>query len=193
VIEGLGHGHQDVAAPEAAGAVLRREGERVVANASLVQFNEITPENEGSFHFHGEASAFPLTAVLAVPHDERSAALLRGRYLGADEPTQIVRPSEVMDDLLETVFAVQRYVVAALVFVGASTLTVTALVFLLSAQLRRREIETMGKIGVTRGTIAAVLGAEVGLVVLMSLAVAGLLTLALARWGDALMRGLLLA
>ena len=69
----------------------------------------------------------------------------------------------------------------------------TALVFLLSAQLRRREIETMGRIGVTRGTIAAVLGAEVGLVVLMSLAVAGLLTLALARWGDALMRGLLVS
>ncbi len=193
VIEGLGHGHQDVASPEAASAVLERDEQRVVANASLVQYNEITSENEASFHFHGSRATFPVTAVLAVPHDEKSAALLRGRYLDADERSQIVHPAGVMDELLETVFTVQRYVTLALAFVGVSTLIVTGLVFLLSAQLRRREIETMSKIGVARGTIAAILAAEVGLVVLMSLAVAVGLTLALERWGDALLRGLLVS
>ena len=38
VIAGLGHGHQDLDRPEAAAAVLTREGDRITANASLVKF-----------------------------------------------------------------------------------------------------------------------------------------------------------
>jgi putative ABC transport system permease protein len=44
VIEGRVHGHQDLAAPEAARGVLSRDGNRVTANASVVQYNEITPD-----------------------------------------------------------------------------------------------------------------------------------------------------
>ncbi|MBD3872595.1 MAG: ABC transporter permease, partial [Acidobacteria bacterium] len=43
IVQGLVHGHQDMAAPEAASGVLSREGDNIVANASVVQFTEITP------------------------------------------------------------------------------------------------------------------------------------------------------
>ena len=42
VIAGLAHGHQDLNQPGAETAVLRKEGNRVIANASVVQYNEIT-------------------------------------------------------------------------------------------------------------------------------------------------------
>ncbi|KKK81289.1 hypothetical protein LCGC14_2814960, partial [marine sediment metagenome] len=41
IIQGLGHGHQDLARPESAAAVLKKDGDRIVANAALVQYNEI--------------------------------------------------------------------------------------------------------------------------------------------------------
>ena len=83
-------------------------------------------------------------------------ALLRGRYLGDEETAQILFPVTVMDNLLSTIFTVQTYVVAAVVFVGLATLLTSILVFLLSLRLRRREIETMIKIGGSRGILRSV-------------------------------------
>ena len=54
VIEGLAHGHQDLNRPEAAAGVLRKEGNKVIGNASVVEYNEITSDNVASFHFHGD-------------------------------------------------------------------------------------------------------------------------------------------
>ena len=103
VIEGLCHGHQNLARPEAASAVLRREGNKVIGNASVVQYNVITPENIDSFHFHGDRQEFPITAVIALPRDHKSGTLLMGRYQSPDDPSQIVKPLAVMDDLLATI------------------------------------------------------------------------------------------
>ena len=147
VIQGLAHGHQDLADPSAAAGVLRREGNRIIANRSVVEFNEITEENRNSFHFHGDPAGFPLTALLAVPHDEKSATLLMGRYQGEENKLQIFRPTSVMDELFATVFRVEGFVVAAFAGVGTATLATAVLVFLLSLRLRRREFLTLRRIG----------------------------------------------
>ncbi len=183
ILQGLGHGHQDLTAPGASRAVLAREGDRVTANASLVQYNEITPENAGSFHFHGDLSGYPISAVVAVPPDEKSRALLRGRFEAPDETQQVLRPRQVIDELLATVFAVQSYVVAAIATVAAGTLATAGLVFLLSARLRRREIDTMVKIGAARSFVAGVLAAEVIVVLLLGAALAAGLTGLASRFG----------
>jgi putative ABC transport system permease protein len=193
VIEGLGHGHDDLAAPAAEAAVLAREKGRITANASVVEYNEITPQNLASFHFHGDRSTHPVTAVLALPGDEKSGVLMMGRYEGRDEPVQIVRPSSVMNDLLGTILTVQSYVVAALAMVAAATLATAALVFLLSLRLRRREIETLVKIGGSRGSVAALLASEVVLVLLLGAVLATALTLATSSFGSAAIRAVLLA
>ncbi|MHC4993123.1 MAG: ABC transporter permease, partial [Planctomycetota bacterium] len=96
VIEGLAHGHDDLARPEAAAQVLRREGDRIIGNASVVQYNEITDENIASFHFHGDTAVFPITAVIADPPTQKSAAILMGRYEAAEQRHQILRPVLVM-------------------------------------------------------------------------------------------------
>ena len=62
-----------------------------------------------------------MTAVIAVPHDEKSRVLLMGRYEAPDESQQILRPSAVMTDLLTTILTVQSYVEAAILRVAGAT------------------------------------------------------------------------
>ena len=71
---------------------------------------------------------------------------------------------------------IKSYVVTAFVLVGVATLATAALVFLLSLRLRRREIETLHKIGGSRGHVATVLLSEIVAVILVSALLATLLT-----------------
>ncbi len=192
VIAGLAHGHQDLSKPEAASQVLRKEDGVVVGNAAVVQYNEITSDNVDSFHFHGDTSAFPVTAVIAVPRDAKTSALLQGKYLGVDERVQIIRPLDVIDELLETVISVRSYVVTAVIIVGVSTLITTVLVFLLSLRLRRREILTMHRIGGSRKRIVGILVAEIVATVFIGLCLAGVLTALTARFGAAVIQSIVM-
>jgi putative ABC transport system permease protein len=192
VIEGLVHGHQDLAAPEAASAVLDRDGDTITANASVVQYNEISQENLDSFHLHGDLGDYPISAVVAVPDSEKSAVILMGRYQGESETAQIVEPTTVVEDLLGTVVTVQGFVVAALGLVALATAATAVLVFLLSLRLRRREIDTIMKIGGSRPRVAAVLFSEVVVVLLTGATLATGLTLLTSRFGEAAVRAFLL-
>jgi putative ABC transport system permease protein len=85
---------------------------------------------------------------------------------------------------VKTVFAVGRYVTAGIVMVSLATLATVTLVFVLSLQLRRREIETMRKIGGGRGRIAAVLMLEIASVLLAGALLAAVLA-GLTGWASA--------
>ena len=182
VIEGLGHGHQDLAEPGAAASVLSRREGVVTANAALVQFAEITPQNVSEFHFHGDTSGFPLTSVILDPPDDKQTALLRGRYQENDLGIQMVVPASVLDDLLETVFTVQNYVILGLALLSLATIAVITLVFMLSQQLRRGEFHTLSRIGASRGYIAMLLASEIGFVLLASAVIAAVLTLVVRQY-----------
>lgn len=191
IIEGLGHGHQDLSAPEAAGGLLKREGKKLIANASVVQYNEITPKNIDSFHFHGDLGAYPITAVVVRPHDQKSSALLQGRYQTDQRAVQIVEPVVVLDELLATILTVQNFVVAGALILGLATLATASLVFWLSLRLRRREIETLFKIGGSRFAVGAVMASEIVVVLLGGLFLAAGLTLLTSRFGALVIRLLL--
>ena len=134
---------------------------------SVIEYNEITPENVSSFHFHGDPAGFPVTSVILLPtgltRDEirKSSALLQGDYMGTDDQVQIVRPTVVMGDLLGTIFTVHRYVMVAAIVLAIATLATMSLVFILSLQLRRREMETMEKIGGSRARICGLVAVEI--------------------------------
>ena len=181
VIEGLAHGHQDLSRPDAAAGVLRKEGSKIIGNASVVEYNEITAENVSSFHFHGDPDTFPLTTVIVLPMDAKSKTLLQGRYLGEDERVQIVKPVAVMDDLLGTIFTVRRYVMVAVIILAVATLATMALVFVLSLQLRRREMETMQKIGGSKARIRGLVAVEILGVLVSGVLMAAILS-ALTGW-----------
>lgn len=193
VIEGLGHGHQDLARADAASGVLSRSDENIVANASVVQYNEITEANVDSFHFHGDLAGYPLTAVLAVPRNEKSGVILRGRYTSDDAQSQIVRPITVIEELLDTLLTIQQFIVAAVIIVGAATVATAALVFMLSLKLRRREIDTMHKIGGSRARVASILSAEVFIVVILSGMLAAAMNMITSQIGPGIIESLVLA
>ena len=168
VIEGLGHGHEDLEESSGSSVLSRRDG-TVTASAALKQFNEITEENIREFHFHGDTSDFPLSAIIVVPPDEKSATLIRGRYQNSDLGYQMLVPGNVLDDLLETVFTVQNYIILGLMMLSLATVAVVTLVFLLSQQLRRGEFMTLKHMGASRGFIATLVASEIGFVLLGSL------------------------
>jgi putative ABC transport system permease protein len=176
VIQGLGHGHQDLEEAGSNSAVLSREDGTITANASLVQYNEITAENVREFHFHGDTGDFPLSAVIAIPPDDKNGTLLRGRYRADGVEEQLVVPRAVLGDLLETVFTVQNYVILGLVMLSLATVAVVTLVFLLSQQLRRGEFFTLKRMGASRTFIATLVVSEIAFVFAGSLVLAGLMT-----------------
>jgi putative ABC transport system permease protein len=164
VIEGLAHGHQDLARTTDESVVLKREQRRVIANAALMQYTEITDDNIESFHFHGNPDDFPVSAVIALPHNRKSEVLLIGRYHLKQAKAQILSPADVVEELMGMVFRVKRFFDANVVLVAVATLLFLTLVILLSLRLRRREMETMFKLGCSRMTIFRLLAAELGII-----------------------------
>jgi putative ABC transport system permease protein len=192
VIGGFGHGHQDLDDPSAVSGVLRRDSVSITANAAVVQYNEITKDNIGSFHFHGDVGAFPVSAVIAVPPDQRSSTILRGRFEESSGVAQIVVPGDVMEELLSTVLTVQTFVLAAVVIVGVGTLATVGLVFGLSLRLRKRELMTMTKIGASPASLRWLVVSEMVVVSATGVALAFLLTAITAAFGPSVIRAVFL-
>lgn len=153
IIEGLGHGHEaQKPAPADAGNRL--------ADPKLLTYTEITAENVESFHFHGDPATYPISAVIAVPHDRRAATLLRGRYLSPEDGTQMTQPPEITRGLLQNIFKVGALLDGVLLCVGSATLLAIGLVFALSLRLRQRELHTIFLMGCSRLTVARLITAE---------------------------------
>jgi putative ABC transport system permease protein len=193
VIQGLVHGHQDLAAVRDPSLVMDRADGNLTATAKLVQYTEITPENIDSFHLHGSPEDYPITAVIALPNDDKSAALLRGRYIAAGDQgqaQQILVPAEVIAGLLANIFRIKGVLDAVILVVGGATLLALILVLALSLRLRAGEVETIFKLGCSRATIARLLGAEIALILAAAALLAGLLLAIVAHHDEALVRAL---
>ena len=188
VIQGLGHGHQDVTVITDPTLVLKRSGSNVAATAKLFHYTEITEKNIDSFHFHGDTGVYPISAIIAVPYDAKSGTILQGRYLQKDETQQIVRPAEVIDGLLQNIFRIKNVLDAVISVVALATVLAIVLVFALSMRLRQREIQTIFKIGCSRMTIARLLTAEIAIIVLSSGLLCGLLMMAVNVYVNDLVR-----
>ena len=168
VIQGLGHGHQDVTRLADPTLVYKRTQSNVAATAKLYHYTEITEDNLASFHFHGNLAAYPITAVIAVPYNEKSGTILRGRYLSKDETHQIVKPGEVIDGLLQNIFRIKNVLDAVIAVVALATILALVLVFVLSLRLRQREVKTIFKLGCSRMTIVRLLAAEIFIIIFIS-------------------------
>lgn len=178
VISGLGHGHQDVTQVEDEALVLDRTDEAVVASAALMHYMEINEDNIGSFHFHGDTAEFPIHAMVAVPHGEKETALLLGRYETEDQAVQLFRPIEVIDEVMGVAFRVKRIFDANVALVSAATILLLVLILWLSLRLRRDELETMFRIGGSRGMALRLVSAEFACYLAVGLGLAGA-----AAWG----------
>ena len=180
IIEGIGHGHTDLTKTDDAGIILKKKDGEVVGNAAMVEYTEITAANIASFHFHGSMDGFPITSVIALPDSDKSATVLKGRY--SVSPTlQMLVPVRVIEELMGIVFQVKRFFDANFALICLATVLFVGLVVMLSLRIRKREMETMFRIGCTRLTVFKLQIMELGIVFLISLAIAGVLS-ALLLW-----------
>jgi putative ABC transport system permease protein len=168
IIQGFGHGHEDVTRLKDPTLVLKRTASNVAATAKLYHYTEITEKNIDSFHFHGIISKYPITAVLTVPGDSKSGTLLRGRYLEKDETNQIIRPVDVIEGLLQNIFRIKNILDAIISMVAFAMVLAVVLVFALSLRLRQREILTIFRLGCSRMIMVRLLGAEILIIVAFS-------------------------
>ncbi|MBO9446357.1 ABC transporter permease [Ruegeria sp. R14_0] len=169
VIQGIGHGHEDVVT-----AADIASGTETLANASVVQFQRITPDNIDSFHFHGAQDDFPATAVIVVPADIRAATILKGRYLDSENPSQLIEPAGVIQGLVDRIFRIKSLLDVVTAIIAVAALAAVGLAVFLSYRLRAREVATAVKLGARRGMVVRLLAAETVTLLLISGCIAAL-------------------
>ncbi len=149
IIAGHGHGHD--------------ESESNATNspsAKLVKTHlEITPNNMGMFHFHGDTTALPLTAILVEPMDAKETAMVLGRYQYSDQ-LQALKPPVVVDEMMGMVMRVRQFLDANYALVAGAMGMLLVLIITLSRRLRSREMKTLFLLGCSRGTQFALQAAE---------------------------------
>ena len=112
--------------------------------------------------------------------------MLRGRYEERTDPLQILVPSRVIGELIDTVLSVRNFIIMGSVGVGIVTLATVILVFILSIRLRKREIETIRKIGGTGRRLKAILASEILIVIGIGTGMTAVMVLIVSRYGHAI-------
>ena len=85
----------------------------------------------------------------------------------------------------------RSFVLAGAVILGLATLATTALVFLLSLRLRRRERLTLVKIGGSRGSVVGIMASEIVAVLVVGGLLAGMLTFLTEHLGSVAIRAVI--
>jgi putative ABC transport system permease protein len=176
LIEGRSHGHDDLKKDES--VILAKEEHNIVGNAAVRMFNEVTDDNIASFHFHGDLSTYPISAVILLPKSAKAEALLAGQFARSKDK-QLIRPQDEMEALLAQLVKLEGFAASALLLTATAALFVTALVFALSFRLRRREFQTLEDVGVSRRSLISVKVLEIAIIGVAAVAI-GLLLLTLA-------------
>ncbi|MBL8889378.1 MAG: ABC transporter permease [Planctomycetaceae bacterium] len=191
VIENLGHGHTEVATSNDPNLVLERSREGTVASAAVLPYTVVTDENLASFHFHGDMADFPITAIVLLDDRKRTQDLCAGLALKQND-LQVVFAPDAIRELLDVLLQVQNLLVAVSAFVGSATVLLFALVIGLSIQIRQQEMETLFKLGASRGLTMTMYGLEIFSIAALAYLFAQLLSWLIAwLWSAELYRWLL--
>ncbi len=180
VMEGIGHGHEagedqptDRASKDANG--------QWVFNAEAVEYTEIDPNNVDRFHFHGDPSTFPVTAVLLWPRNDREATIVQGKFR-SHQRIQLLAPSGVMAEILGLVSSLKTFLDANLLLVLLACALFLALIVLLTLRVRAREMDTLYKLGCAKNTQAKLISLELLILIGAGIAVGLLLALGASAW-----------
>lgn len=158
ILEGVAHGHDDPARIDRTLLLGDAPAHKVVSEA-MIEYNEVTPANIGSFHIHSDLGALPLSAVLVAPPDEKALTLLKAR-VNASAGAQMIVPRAVVDDLMAFVFRIKALFDTLAGVLAACTALMTVLVVMLSLRARARERLTLHRIGCSRFTVARLIAGE---------------------------------
>ena len=115
--------------------------------------------------------------MLVWPKDRKESDILRARYRPRINRTaQVIVPEDVVMDLLGMLFKVKLFFDANVIMVSVATSLFLGLVVLLTLRIRKREMETLFKIGCSRLKVFSVMGTELSIIVIAGLVVAAALS-----------------
>jgi putative ABC transport system permease protein len=191
LMDGLAHGHEALNQSAASEVVLEVRDGIYVGSPAVTEFTEVTMENIGSFHFHGDPALFPLTAVIAIPYDERSETLLLGRFVADDSLSMALRPLDVVRDLFARLLPLQKMFALQTGLLAIIVISLILLVVSLSLRLRKEEFETMESMGCCRSTIITLWLSELLLLLSTALFVAILAAIISVWIGGEWLRGMI--
>jgi putative ABC transport system permease protein len=172
IIAGIGHGHTAAQKVTDPSLLLGATDTGLIMSPSLVDHAEVTPDLLDSFHFHGKADSYPVTALIAVPHSDKTRTILKARYRDSAD-AQAIAPKTVVRSMMDIVFRVKQFLDAIFAMVLISTGLFLLLVIMLSLRIRKREFQTLAKIGSSRSTVLAVQTSEIVLLLGASSILAG--------------------
>jgi putative ABC transport system permease protein len=174
IMAGHFHGH---GSPAELGAdyILSEDANVTVMRRNVITYTEVTEENLRSFHFHGNPDDLPLTAIIVIPNDERTAVITAGR-INAQGQFSAYRPDIVMEEFFGIVFAINKIFNTYFLLVMSAVACFITIIILLSVRLRRDEFCTIKTLGGSRFVVYKLLMCEYGILLVSSLLVAALLT-----------------
>jgi len=172
IIMGLGHGHQDLQALNDPSLILKKDSAQITASAKVFMYNEINTKNMDDFHFHGRMSDYPISSVLFVPKDVKSGIILRGRFESKELKEQIVVPTVVVENLLQTIFRIKKIFDMVFVLIGIATFIIVFLIVILTLKLRKDELFTMFTIGSSKYKTVEIVGFELIITLFLSSSIA---------------------
>ena len=141
-------------------------------SAKMVQtYLEITPKNMGTFHFHSDTTALPLTAILVEPMDAKETAMVLSRYQHSDQ-LQALKPPVIVNEMMGMVMRVRQFLDANYVMVAGAMGMLLSLIVALSRRLRSREMQTLFLLGCSRGTQYSLQAAELIIIFIAAFALA---------------------
>lgn len=164
VVSGEGHGHQVIDPNVDFNLILENKSNNVTASAAVVEAVEVTPENEGSFHFHGDPDDLPITALIIDANDEKGATIIRSR-IRRDDRLQVLDSMTELRELMAVVLRAKKILNANSLLVLVATVLLLGLIVTLDVKVREREVRTLERIGAPRGFVARLLFTEVAIVV----------------------------
>jgi len=168
VIQGLGHGHEDLEIVSDPSIIMNSNEKNITATSKLKMYQEINSDNRDKIHFHGDPGDYPISSMIFVPNDEKSGTLLRGKFEAGELYHQISVPSRVIETLLQKIFRIKKIFDLMFLLVGMATLFIFLLVIGLSIRLRKEEINTLIILGSSRVKVIQILCCEIITVLLLS-------------------------
>ena len=161
IIAGHGHGHDES----------KYNATNSLSAKMVKTYLEITPKNMGTFHFHSDTTALPLTAILVEPMDAKETAMVLSRYQHSDQ-LQALKPPVVVNEMMGMVMRVRQFLDANYVMVAGAMGMLLSLIVALSRRLRSREMQTLFLLGCSRGTQYTLQAAELIIIFIAAFALA---------------------
>lgn len=181
LMAGIVHGHDPAEQVRDSRMILQRDGSHTSLSGAIIEYNEVTPETAGQYHLHADPQDLPLTSVLVVPRDQKSATIL-STEVNLSKTEQMVVPSRVVDELLAYVVKIKSLVDGISAAMIAVNVLLTGLIVAFSIRSRERERQTLHRIGCDRMVVPMMFASEVAVLIGAGVGLAGLGALLLARF-----------